>query len=295
MYMRDPANPAEADGCYYSFPLPISPVVDSVAGKVVRIDILPTGLDSSVTPLERWISRDANEYIPEANNQRSDVKPLHVLQPEGVSFTVEKFSEMGYHLKWQKWDFKVGFNEREGTILYDVYYDGSPIFYRLSLSEMAIPYADPRKPFHRKMAFDLGDVGAGRMANNLKLGCDCLGSIYYISAVLSDTNGCPVDMPNVICIHEVDNGIMWKHTNYRTNRAVVTRDRQLVVQRMNTHLLRLTPSPSPPSIFSNSSRQKYSPLPTMSTSWPGTSRRRQTSTTKSEQLGFYRHSRLMWT
>jgi hypothetical protein len=30
----------------------------------------------------------------------------------------------------------------------------------------------------------LGDVGAGIMANNLKLGCDCLGSIYYLSAVL---------------------------------------------------------------------------------------------------------------
>lgn len=27
------------------------------------------------------------------------------------------------------------------------------------------------------------------MANNLKLGCDCLGSIYYLSAVLSDDKG----------------------------------------------------------------------------------------------------------
>ena len=27
------------------------------------------------------------------------------------------------------------------------------------------------------------------MANDLKLGCDCLGSIYYLSAVLSDDKG----------------------------------------------------------------------------------------------------------
>lgn len=47
-----------------------------------------------------------------------------------------------------------------------------------------LQYADPRHPFHKKSAFDLGDVGAGIMANNLKLGCDCLGSIYYLSAVL---------------------------------------------------------------------------------------------------------------
>jgi primary-amine oxidase len=50
------------------------------------------------------------------------------------------------------------------------------------------------------------------MANNLKLGCDCLGSIYYLSAVLSDDKGGVVEMPNVICVHEQDAGIGWKHT-----------------------------------------------------------------------------------
>ena len=34
----------------------------------------------------------------------------------------------------------------------------------------------------------------------------------------------------MVCIHEQDNGIGWKHTNYRTGRAVVTRYRELVVQ-----------------------------------------------------------------
>jgi primary-amine oxidase len=36
--------------------------------------------------------------------------------------------------------------------------------------------------------------------------------------------------PNVICLHEQDNGINWKHTNWRTGRAVVTRRRELVAQ-----------------------------------------------------------------
>jgi primary-amine oxidase len=36
--------------------------------------------------------------------------------------------------------------------------------------------------------------------------------------------------PNVVCLHEQDNGIGWKHTNWRTGRAVVTRNRELVVQ-----------------------------------------------------------------
>lgn len=36
--------------------------------------------------------------------------------------------------------------------------------------------------------------------------------------------------PNVICLHEQDGGIGWKHTNWRTGRAVVTRRRELVIQ-----------------------------------------------------------------
>jgi primary-amine oxidase len=52
-------------------------------------------------------------------------------------------------------------------VLHDVTFDGRPVFYRLSLSEMFVPYGDPRDPLHRKGAFDLGNVGAGVTANDL--------------------------------------------------------------------------------------------------------------------------------
>ena len=177
LYMRDPSNSSQADSNHYAFPLPISPVVDPTNMKVVRIDIMPTGLDETVKPLAPWQPVPPSEYVPEANALREEVKPLRVVQPEGVSFTVSRFSDMGRSIQWQKWDLKVGFNQREGMVLYDIHYDDRPLFYRLSLSDMAIPYSDPRHPFHKKAAFDLGDVGAGIMANNLALGCDCLGSI----------------------------------------------------------------------------------------------------------------------
>jgi len=115
-----------------------------------------------------------------------------------------------------------------------VRYAGRSVFYRLALSDMNIPYADPRPPFHKKAAFDLGDAGAGTMANNLKLGCDCLGSIHYLSAILATDKGGPLPMDNVICIHEQDAGIGWKHTNYRTGRAAVVRSRELVIQSIIT-------------------------------------------------------------
>lgn len=68
------------------------------------------------------------------------------------------------------------------------------------------------------MAFDLGDVGAGMVANNLRLGCDCLGSIAYLDGLVCDRDGRPVIKENAMCIHEQDAGIGWKHSNYRTER-----------------------------------------------------------------------------
>lgn len=52
-----------------------------------------------------------------------------------------------------------------------------------------VPYADARSPYYRKQAFDFGDGGAGNCANNLELGCDCLGVIKVrASSVLEIKN-----------------------------------------------------------------------------------------------------------
>ncbi|WPH00379.1 Copper amine oxidase 1 [Acrodontium crateriforme] len=233
LYARPPNHANEADFNHYALPLPISPVMDATARKVIRVDRLPTGKDNTIKETQPWKPQPTNEYVPEHQKLRTDLKPLNVSQPEGASFTVTEQGTLN-RLQWQKWDMQVGFNQREGVVIHNVNYDGRQLFYRLSLSDMNIPYADPRSPYHRKSAFDLGDAGAGSMANNLKLGCDCLGSIHYLSATLSDDTGAPMNMENVVCIHEQDNGISWKHTNYRTQRAAIVRNRELVVQTIIT-------------------------------------------------------------
>ncbi len=50
--------------------------------------------------------------------QRTDIKPLMVHQPEGSSLTVD-----GNEVRWQKWSLRVGFNYREGLVIYRVAYD----------------------------------------------------------------------------------------------------------------------------------------------------------------------------
>lgn len=250
LYMRDPHDPSNIDSNHYAFPLTISPVVDVVEFKVIRIDLLPTGADHDVKEPQPFEIRPPNEYDPEHQQLRTDLKPLNVVQPDGASFKVTQVGETGNILEWQKWFVRISFNQREGMVLHDVCtllhgieviclhpqvrYDGRSVFYRMSLSDMVIPYADPRHPFHKKAAFDLGDAGAGVMANNLKLGCDCLGLIHYLDAVLNTDKGEPWHMENVVCIHEQDAGIGWKHTNYRTGKAAIVRNRELVVQSIIT-------------------------------------------------------------
>ncbi|OHW98995.1 copper amine oxidase 1 [Colletotrichum incanum] len=205
------------DANFYSYPLPLIPVVDWVKQEVVRIDELATGGGSDSyqpqLPKEGIIDHcRPSEYVPELleTKLRSDLKDLNVVQPNGPSF--------------------MSFNPREGAVLHDVLYDGRSVLYRLSISDMTVPYADPRNPIHSKQAFDFGDGGIGHCANNLELGCDCLGVIKYFDGVLNRPDGSAHVSRNVICLHEQDNGIGWKHTNWRTNRAVVTRRRELVIQ-----------------------------------------------------------------
>ncbi|KAJ3546099.1 hypothetical protein NM208_g2167 [Fusarium decemcellulare] len=234
LYARAPNNHLESN--QYAFPLPFSPLLDIFTDTIIKLEDLATGGDAdglkyntaNANPMAHCVE---NEYHPDLlGPPRKGLKPLHVVQPEGPSFHISDLN----CVSWQKWKLRVGFNYREGLTLYDIRYDGRPMFYRLSISEMTVPYGDPRSPFHRKQAFDLGDAGAGSTANNLALGCDCLGLIHYFSGWLNNDKGEPVESPNVICLHEQDGGIGWKHTNHRTSGVAITRARNLVLQSILT-------------------------------------------------------------
>ncbi|KAL2822708.1 copper amine oxidase [Aspergillus cavernicola] len=216
---------------HYSVPCKFSPVFDGLTHELVRMDYLPSGLDAATTETQPWKPVETIQYAHDllTESLRTDLKPYIVQQPQGPSFNVQ-----GNKIYWQKWCFRVGFNSREGLVIHDLNYDGRSVFYRLSVSEMTVPYGDPRAPFHRKQAFDVGDLGFGITANQLSLGCDCLGHIKYFDGYRCDSKGNPVLLQNVICLHEQDNGLQHKHTNYRSGAATVVRNRQLVVQMICT-------------------------------------------------------------
>jgi len=197
----------------------VIPVVDLNKMEVLKVE------DYGVVSLPPQPGNYTPEFIHEP---RTGLKPLEIVQPEGPSFEVQ-----GHEIRWQKWQMRIGFTPREGLVLYTVGYEDQgrvrPILYRASLVEMVVPYGDPRPHHFRKNAFDVGEYGVGTLANSLTLGCDCLGEIHYFDAVMTNSRGSVVTIPNAVCLHEEDYGILWKHMDWRTGQTEVRRSRRLVL------------------------------------------------------------------
>lgn len=209
-----------------------------VEGLIVTVDLdemkVVDVVDHGVVPLPtksgNWYPelKFAEDNISAITQDRPPLKRLDITQPDGPSFTVE-----GHKVTWSNWELRLGFNPREGLVIYDVNYNDKgtlrPVIYRASLSEMYVPYGDPAPTHWNKNVFDEGEYGLGWMANSLELGCDCLGEIKYFDGFVNDQDGNPVVIKNAICMHEEDYSIGWKHTDFRTERVGIGRNRRLVV------------------------------------------------------------------
>jgi primary-amine oxidase len=163
-----------------------------------------------------------------STGRRNVLKPIEIRQPEGVSFQVD-----GWEVRWQNWRFRLGFNAREGLVLHTIGYEDHgrlrSVIHRASVAELVIPYGDPR-PFQGwRNAFDIGEYGIGMLTNSLERGCDCLGQIRYFDVQLADDQGKPYTVKNAICLHEEDDGILWKHFDAGRGHTEIRRSRRLVV------------------------------------------------------------------
>jgi primary-amine oxidase len=120
-------------------------------------------------------NNELNAWIIPAEEERTSMKALHIVQPDGPSFKVTD----GNLVEWEGFRFRVGFTSKEGIVLHTVTYmdrlssplrsaDGEvaggirkrivnedyitrPIAYRLSVAEMVVPYGDPAHPHYQKV------------------------------------------------------------------------------------------------------------------------------------------------
>jgi len=210
-----------ADSSPYANPITgLHPIVDLNTLELLELE--DTGVVERAPTMGEYIPR----LVPDLK-LRDDLKAIEVTQPEGVSFALD-----GNLLTWQRWSLRIGFNPREGMVLHTVGYEDDgrvrPIAHRLSFAEMVVPYRDPTGEHERRTAFDIGEWGLGFMTTSLELGCDCLGEIAYLDAVVHDSHGEPATIRNAICIHEEDGAVLWKHVDERAG-AETRRMRRLVI------------------------------------------------------------------
>lgn len=206
----------------------LMPWVDLDKMEVIRID------DHGTSPLPL---QDAN-YTPEKLGKifGDDLKPIEIRQPLSSSIKIN-----GWEISWYRWRLRIGYTPREGLVIYDVRYIDENnrermILYRASVVDLMVPYGDP-SPFHnKKMVLDAGDYGLGNFIVPLSHGnydlynCDCFGEvIYHLDVTRVSSNGTPIKIKKAICVHEEDFGVLWRHTDLRSGKSEVRRNRRLVV------------------------------------------------------------------
>lgn len=216
----------------YAHPLDFNVVVDTEKEEVLAVDVRRVNGERTKMPAGQ------HNYLPEfigSGYVADRLKPIDITQPQGVSFRMR-----GNELEWAGYKMHIGFNYREGLVLSDVRIDDQhskrerTLFNRISVVEMVVPYGHPDPPHQKKHAFDVGEYGSGLMTNSLKLGCDCKGAIHYLDAVMATGSGDPAVVKNAVCIHEEDNGLLYKHTDYRDGAVVSARDRKLIISQIIT-------------------------------------------------------------
>ena len=167
-------------------------------------------IDTGVVPVPKETGELDTKSI---GKLREAVKPLQVVQPQGVSFAVN-----GNEIRWQKWRFRFSMHPREGLVLHTVGYEDEgrlrSILYRASLSEMVVPYGDPQAGWFFRNAFDEGEYGIGRLALALEPQTDYPDNAVLFDAAFPGENGSVAPLKRAVALYERDGGVLWKHVDY---------------------------------------------------------------------------------
>jgi primary-amine oxidase len=202
-----------------------------VDGVTVMIDVVTREVLAVIDYAELPVPQEDGNFHLESwrGPDREGLKPIEITQPDGPSFTIADDGT----ISWLGWNLQVGFDQREGLVFHNITIDDDgvarPVIYRASIAEMMVPYGDPSPQRWFQNFFDCGEYLLGGYANSLELGCDCVGDITYLDAIVAGNDGNPHVIPQAICIHEEDAGILWKHFDNWNGSSESRRNRRLVV------------------------------------------------------------------
>jgi primary-amine oxidase len=155
-------------------------------------------------------------------------RALHIAPATAGSLQVT-----GYHLRWNDWDFRYSFNQREGLVLHQIgFVDGDSlrsICYRAAVSEMFVPYADPAPEWVWREFFDGGEYGLGFCAVEVRPGKELPDNAVTLG-VLAPGEDLSADLlPNRIFLFERDAGALFAHAQPGDNRHIYARAKELSI------------------------------------------------------------------
>jgi primary-amine oxidase len=189
-----------------------------IEGLVVTVDLNAMKVVHLSDTGMRPISSDSGDA-----QASTRLKPLRSTRPEGTDILLE-----GHRVRWHHFSFVLGFHPREGLVLYDVRHDDRPIAYRLSLSEIYVPYGLADPGWSWRSAFDVGEYNAGTGTQPLEPGADVPEHALLLDELLGSDLGVRA-LPRAVGLYERDAGVLWTRSDPQTDQRDTRVARELVV------------------------------------------------------------------
>ncbi len=138
----------------------------------------------------------------------------------------------GNRVRWQGWDFRFGFNQREGLVIYQLGFEDEgrvrSICYRAAISEMLVPYSDPAPEWIWREFFDAGEYGLGAVSVSVRPGKELPDNALVLDAVLPGTALETLAEPNRVFFYEREHGALFAHVQASDKRHIYARAKELV-------------------------------------------------------------------
>ncbi|UWQ55954.1 copper amine oxidase [Leisingera caerulea] len=149
--------------------------------------------------------------IPSASHEFAVVSQPAVQIPPPPTISAD-----GRLVKWGNWQFHLGFDPLFGTILSLVEFEDAgirrEILYQAHVSEVFVPYMDPRESWAFRTYMDAGEYGLGVLASSLTPGIDCPSDALFLDEMIASPTGKPILRERAVCIFEHQTGKPgWRH------------------------------------------------------------------------------------
>lgn len=146
--------------------------------------------------------------------------------------TIKDLAFDGNRVRWDNWEFRYSFNQREGLVLHQIgYRDGGSarsICYRASVSEMLVPYCDPSPNWSWRQFFDSGEYGLGALSVPARPGKELPDNALALEVVAAGPTLDAETLADRVYFFERDAGALLVHEQ-EDGRRIYARAKELVV------------------------------------------------------------------